>query len=245
MLSTIYNVILYQPLYNILIFLYNVIPGHDIGIAIILLTVIIRLILYPLSRQSIKSQKALQDLQPKMDQIKVQYKDNREKSAEAMMKLYKESKVNPFSSCLPVLIQIPFLIAVYQVFRTGLTAEHFELLYPFVANPGQIDPLFLNLVDLSKPNVVLAVLAGVAQFFQTKMLSTKKPPQKVEGSKDENMMAIMNKQMLYMMPILTVFIGLSLPGGLALYWLIITLLMVLQQYLVFRKKEITGLSIGK
>ncbi|HEX9664790.1 MAG TPA: YidC/Oxa1 family membrane protein insertase, partial [Patescibacteria group bacterium] len=230
MLTAIYTTILYQPLYNILIFLYNIIPGQDVGIAIIALTVLIKLLLYPLSRKSIKSQKDLQELQPKIDQLKEQYKDDREKMAGEMMKLYKESKVSPFSSCLPLLIQLPFFIAVYQVFRSGLTSESFDLLYSFVANPNQINHIFLGLIDLSRPNVVLALLAGAGQFFQTKMYTRRKPEQKSTGSKDENMMAMMNKQMLYVMPIFTVVIGFSLPGGLTLYWLVTTLLMIFQQY---------------
>jgi len=236
MLTAIYTTILYQPLYNILIFLYNIIPGQDVGIAIIALTVLIKLLLYPLSRKSIKSQKDLQELQPKIDQLKEQYKDDREKMAGEMMKLYKESKVSPFSSCLPLLIQLPFFIAVYQVFRSGLTSESFDLLYSFVANPNQINHIFLGLIDLSRPNVVLALLAGAGQFFQTKMYTRRKPEQKSTGSKDENMMAMMNKQMLYVMPIFTVVIGFSLPGGLTLYWLVTTLLMIFQQYFIFKKK---------
>ena len=122
--------------------------------------------------------------------------------------------VSPFSSCLPLLIQFPFLIAVYQVFRKGLTeAQSLDILYPFVHNPGSINAVSFGLVDLSKPNVVLAVLAGIAQYWVSKMLIGKKQP-KVPGAKDEGMTAMMNKQMTFFMPLITVFIGLSLPGGL-------------------------------
>src|SRR3989338_65550 len=115
-MAELFNTILVQPLFNLLVFFYNLIPGHDLGMAIIVLTVVIKLVLYPLSRQSIRSQKALKDLQPKMDALKKQYKDNKEKQAKAMMELYKTEKVNPLSSCLPLLIQLPFLIAVFHVF---------------------------------------------------------------------------------------------------------------------------------
>lgn len=233
----LFNTILYQPLLNFLVFLYNIVPGHDLGVAIILLTLIIKLILYPLSRQSIKSQKALQDLQPKIDALKKQYKDDKEKQAKAMMDLYRAEKVNPLSSCLPLLIQLPFLIAVFQVFRTGLNSASLELLYPFIQNPGQLNSISFGFIDLAKPNVILAVLTGAAQFWQTKMLSTKRPPKAMPGSKDEDMMAVMNKQMLYFMPILTVIIGVSLPAGLVLYWLVMTLLTVLQQLVMFKKKK--------
>ncbi len=236
----LYETILYQPLFNLLVWLYDVIPGNHIGLAIIALTVLIKLILYPFSLQAIKAQRAMQKLQPKLEEIKKKYKDNREQMSMEMMKLYQQQKVNPLSSCLPILIQLPFLIAVYQVFRNGLSNGSFELLYPFVANPGTIEPFFLGL-DLSQPQLILALLAGAAQYWQAKMMQSVRPPQpgglKLPGSKDEDMMAIMNKQMTIFMPIITVVIGMSLPGGLALYWFITTLLTALQQLVIFRKKD--------
>jgi len=235
-MTQFFTTILYQPLLNLLIFLYNIVPGHDLGAAIILLTVLIKLVLYPLSRQSIKSQKALQDLQPKVEALKKQYKDDKEKMAKEMMALYKAEKVNPLSSCLPLLIQLPFLFAVYQVFRTGLDSSSLGLLYPFIQNPGQLNAISFGFLDLTKVNLVLAGLTGLAQFWQTKMLMTKKQPA-VTGAKDENMMAMMNKQMLYFMPVFTVIIGASLPAGLVLYWLVMTVLTALQQLLMFKKNK--------
>ena len=154
-----------------------------------------------------------------------------------MMKVYKDEKVSPFSSCLPLLIQLPFLIAVYQVFRVGLSNGSLDLLYSFVANPGNINPIAFGFMDLSTPQIVLAVLAAASQYVQVKMLNTKKPPIKSEGSKDESMMVIMNKQMTFMMPLMTLFIGFSLPGGLVLYWFVTTLLTVFMQFFAFRKKK--------
>jgi len=246
LLSQSFTVILFQPLLNLLVFLYDVVPGHDLGVAIILLTILIKLILYPLARQSIKSQKALQDLQPKMEEIKKQYKNEKEKQAKAMMELYKNNKVNPLSSCLPLLIQLPFLIAVYQVFRVGLKSNTWPLLYPFVQNPGQLNLLAFGFLDLSKASIFLAVITGAVQYWQTKMLSTSMPPKavaKTEGAKDEDMMAVMNKQMLYFMPVMTIFIGVSLPAGLVLYWFVMTLLTVGQQALMFRKKKIPKVEV--
>jgi len=236
-MSEIFNAIFYQPILNLLVFLYNIVPGHDIGLAIIIMTVVIKLILLPLSKQSIKSQKTLQELQPKIDEIKKKYADNKEEQGRAMMQLYKQEKVNPFSSCLPLLIQLPFLWAVFMVFRAGLSGQSLNLVYSFIYRPEVINTISLGFIDLSKPNVVLAILAGLAQFWQAKMMTTKRPEVKGGGAKDENMMAIMNKQMLYMMPALTVFIGLSFPGGLALYWLVTTLLTALQQLYLFKQKE--------
>ena len=236
-MSQIFTVVFYQPILNLLVFLYNIVPGHDIGLAIIIMTVVIKLILLPLSKQSIKSQKALQEIQPKIDEIKKMYADKKEEQGRAMMELYKKEKVNPFSSCLPLLIQLPFLWAVFRVFRAGLSGQSLDLVYSFIYRPEVIDTISLGFINLAKPNVILAILAGLAQFWQAKMMTTKKPEVKSEGSKDESMMAAMNKQMLYMMPALTVFIGLSFPGGLALYWLVTTVLTALQQLYVFKKNK--------
>ncbi|NCO79886.1 hypothetical protein CO116_03080 [Candidatus Falkowbacteria bacterium CG_4_9_14_3_um_filter_38_19] len=236
-MANIFQVVFYQPILNLLIFLYNIIPGNDLGLAIIAMTVIIKLILLPLSKQSIRSQKSLQDLQPKINELKKRYADNKGAMGKAMMELYRQEKVNPFSSCLPLLIQLPFLWAVFGVFRNGLNGQSLNLVYSFIHRPEIINPLSFGLIDLSKPNVVLAVLAGLAQFWQAKMMSTKRPPLKSKGSRDEDMMAIMNKQMLYFMPALTVFIGLTFPGGLALYWLTTTVLTALQQLYLFKRQE--------
>ncbi len=241
-MGNFFTAIFYQPILNLLVFLYNTVSFQDLGVAIILLTVIIKAILWPFGKQSIKSQKALQELQPKLDELKKQYGDDKVGLSRATMDLYKESKINPLSSCFPLLIQLPFLFAVYRVFRDGLNNK-LDLVYSFIHKPEVIQGMFLGFLDLNKPNIYLAVLAGLAQFWQAKMMSTKKPVIKTDGSKDESMTAIMNKQMLYFMPAITVFIGASLPGGLTLYWFIITLLTALQQVLIFKnidknKKEV-------
>ncbi len=238
MLITIYNTIFYQPILNLLIFLYNILPGQDIGFAIIVLTVIVKVILLLPSAQSIRSQKALQAVQPEIDALKQKYGKDKEGLAKELMGVYKRNKVNPLSSCLPVLIQLPFLIAVYQAFRAGLAStENLKaLLYPFVAHPTMIQTTFLWVLDLAKPSIALAVFAGAAQWWQTKMLMHKRPSVKVPGSKDEDMTAIINKQMMYMMPVMTIVISMSLPSGLALYWLVTTLLTVVQQLYIFKQK---------
>ncbi|OGH74010.1 MAG: hypothetical protein A3G00_02210, partial [Candidatus Magasanikbacteria bacterium RIFCSPLOWO2_12_FULL_43_12] len=200
--------------------------------------VLIKLALYPLTASSIKSQKALTDLQPKLDVIKKEFKDDKQRLAQETMKLYKENKVNPMASCLPLLIQLPILIALYYVLQRGLTATNFDTLYSFVKSPDQINTISVGLVDLKNSNIILAVLAGAAQFWQAKMMMRKKAPKEAgEGAKDENMMSMMNKQMLYMMPIMTVFIGMKLPGGLTLYWLLSTVLTVAQQAVVFKHQK--------
>ncbi|MFA6417174.1 MAG: YidC/Oxa1 family membrane protein insertase [Patescibacteria group bacterium] len=234
-MAHIFTIVFYQPILNLLVWLYNIMPFNDFGAAIIALTVVIKLVFWPLGRKAIKSQKALQDLQPQIEEIKRQYADDKAGSSQAMMALYKNNKVNPFSSCLPLLIQLPFLWAVYRVFSDGL-ANNLDLVYSFIQRPEIINTFSFGFLDLSKPNTYLALLAGAAQFWQAKMMITKKPAIKTEGAKDENMMAIMNKQMLYIMPAVTVFIGFSLPGGLTLYWFVLTLLTAVQQAVTFKTK---------
>jgi YidC/Oxa1 family membrane protein insertase len=115
------------------------------------------------------------------------------------------------------------------------------MLYPFINNPGIINTISLGFFDLLKPNIILAFLAGAAQFWQSKMMITKKPPlikgKEIAGSSDEKMTAIMNKQIVYFMPIFTVIIGISMPAGLTLYWFLTTLLMALQQVWMFKKQR--------
>jgi len=222
-------------MFNGFVALYNLIP--DVGVVILVITVLIKVILYPLTKSSIKSQKALTDLQPKLNELKEKYKDNKQAIAQETMKLYKENHVNPFASCLPLLIQLPILIALYYVLQIALKGDQFQLIYPFMHNPGSINKVSLGLFNLENSSWVLAVLAGAAQFWQSKMMMRKRPDKPVPaGAKDEDTMAMMNKQMLYFMPFMTVFIGLSLPAGLTLYWFLSTLFTALQQLVMFKKK---------
>ncbi len=232
-----FNTILYQPIFNVFVFLYNVIPGHDVGLVILAITILVRLALYPLTGSSIKAQRSMQELQPKMAAVKKQYADDKQKQTQAIMELYKTNKVNPITSCLPMLIQLPILIALYMVLRDGLASKDLaQSLYSFINNPGTINQISLGFFNMAKPDYVLAVLAGAAQYFQAKTLSRKSPPKEAgEGGKDEAMMSMMNKQMLYFMPVMTVIIGFRLPAGLTLYWFFSTLLMALQQVWLFKK----------
>jgi YidC/Oxa1 family membrane protein insertase len=143
------------------------------------------------------------------------------------------------TSCLPLLLQLPIIIALYQVLSAGIGSKNLEtVLYPFVANPGHINATLFGLVNLAVPNIILAVLAGAAQFFQARTMLTPPAPQEAGAAgKDEDMAAAMNKQMMYMMPILTIIIGFSLPGGLALYWLTMSLLTVAQQHWTLKRSS--------
>lgn len=228
-MSQIFQTIFYQPILNLLIFLYNIIPGHQMGLAIIVLTIIIRLVLWLPSHKAIKSQKALQEIQPHVNKLKEEHKDNKEAMSRALMNLYKEKGVNPFSSCLPVLVQLPFLLAVFYVFQDSLHADKLEKLYSFIARPETINTQFFGLVDLAQPSWGIAILAGLAQFFQARTMISQRKNCVADGSSQDKMTETMNQQMLYMMPVLTVVIGVTLPSGLSLYWLTTTLWTIGQQ----------------
>ncbi len=228
----LFNTIFYQPIFNLLVYLYNILPGHDLGLAIIILTLIVRLVLYIPSKKSIKAQKGLATLQPEIDKIKEKYKDDKEKMGPELMALYKQKGINPLSSCLPMLVQLPFLFAIYRVFFNGLTkTTAMEALYPFVSNPGTLNPIAFGFLNLAEKNIWIAVLAGLAQFWQSKMLSAKKSP-------GGGMAGGITSQMTYLLPVFTIIIGSRFPAGLTFYWLLTTLFSIAQQYLVLgiRKK---------
>ena len=237
----LFHTIVYQPLYNILILFYNIIPGKDFGISIILITVLLRTVLIPLYKKQIESQKKLQELQPKIKALQEKTKNDKEQQTKQLMELYKEHKTNPFSGCLPLIVQLIFLIAIYRVLITissnGLAVDPTQL-YSFVSDPGKINQFFIFLVDLTKPSIVIAALAAIAQYFQTKMLMASQPkPETKQVSGQPDMAQIMSKQMLYLGPFLTLFIGIKFPAGLSLYWLAGTLFMLIQQISIEKKSK--------
>jgi len=233
----IFNIFLYKPLFNVLIFLYNSIPLHDLGISIIILTLFIRVLISPLSIKSFKTQKALAELQPKIKEIKEKYKGNVRKQNEETMRLYKEGKANPFSGCLPMLIQLPIFIALFQILKGLANPNQFSNLYSFVSHPGILNTSFLGILDLAQRSRILAVLAGLFQFIQSKMISslTGKQKGKSTGSQTDQMSQMMTKQMTYFMPIFLVFIYWKLPSALSLYWIIITVFSIGEQYYINKK----------
>ncbi|HNW55461.1 MAG TPA: YidC/Oxa1 family membrane protein insertase [bacterium] len=234
-MSSLFTVIFYQPILNLLVFLYNIIPGHDIGLVIIALTVLVKMILWPLSQKALHSQQSINKLQPKIKEIQEKYKDNKEEQGKALMDLYRQENINPASSCLPLLIQLPFLWAVFRVFRNGLTNGSLALVYPFITKPELLATVSFGIIDLAKPNIILAILTGVAQYFQAKT-ATKQAPANNGGQAGE-IAAMMNKQMLYVMPVMTAVICWTLPSGLALYWCLSSVLTILQQLYWFNKNN--------
>jgi len=231
MISYLFNTFFYQPLFNSLIFLYNIVPGHDMGISIIILTILIRLIIWPLTNKGIKNQRVLNKIQPQIEEVKRKFKNNKEGQAKALMALYSENKISPFAGLLPIIIQLPIIFALWRVFLNSVNLD-LNSLYSFVSAPVAVQSVFLGLFDLSQRSVVLAIISGVLLYFQTKMIMpsyAKAPEGKSSGTSDFGRM--MSKQMLYLGPVISIVVFWSLPAALPLYWIVVTLSTILQQYL--------------
>lgn len=244
-MSGLFNTILYIPFFNLLVFLYNTVAFNDFGVAIILLTLIIRLGLSPLSVKTIKSQKALAELQPRIKEVQEKFKNDAQKQTQEVMGLYRRHKVNPFSGCFPLLIQLPILIALYQVSVAGFGENSLSALYGFIKKPDFLNSTSLGFIDLTKKSILLSVIAGAVQFWQTKMSSSFSKnliPQKNQKDQKANPLGAINQQMLYFFPVITIIISMSFPAGLPLYWIATTLFSVLEQAYV---NKIYGESNGK
>jgi YidC/Oxa1 family membrane protein insertase len=232
-IAYLFHIIFYQPLLNALILLYIYFPGHDFGVAIVALTVIIRLLLYPLLAESIRIQKVTNELQPKVKEIQEKYKNDKERQVTLQMQLYKEHDANPFNGILLTLIQLPVLIALYLALRQGLGAGVSGQLYSFVHNPGAVNPMFFNLIDLSKQSHIMVLAAGVLQFFQSKMLFPAVSKSNAAGQKGDQMQTAMQQQMLYMGPIITIIFFWNFPAALSLYWVVASICAIIQQKIIF------------
>ena len=184
MISSLFNISLYQPLYNGLIFLIDVLPFVDAGVAIIIFTIIVKFILYPLSKKAVITQFRMKQIAPELEEVKERYKDNQQEQAVQTMNLYKKNGINPFVSVLLLFIQLPIIFALYFVFlKSGWPQVDTELLYSFVRVPGEISVYFLGIIDVSAKSWVLAIAAAVTNFFQVRFSM---PPlaEKKEGEKD-------------------------------------------------------------
>jgi len=228
----IYNEFLWRPLFNLLVFIYNTVPGQDFGVAVVLFTVIIRGILTPVHAKAQRAQRELSALQPEIQKIQKDHKTNREAQSKALMSLYAERKVNPFSGCLLMLVQVPVLITLFNIFGKGFDASLLEYLYAFVSNPGAINPISFGFLDLSKGNIILGVFAAATQFFQTKLSL---PPPVPTAAKNDFSRA-MQAQMQYVFPVLILVWSYSLPAALTLYWTILNTIGIVQETITRRQK---------
>lgn len=213
-MSSILTLLIYQPILNLTVFLYSTVSFHDLGIAIIAITIVIRAALLPLSLKTTRSQRAMSELAPEMEKIKKQHAGNNAAQSEAIMKLYREKGVNPLAGCLPLLLQFPILLGVYRVFLNIFKPEELQLLYGFIPNPGSIHHFAFGFLDISQSFPLVAILAGVVQFVQARMMMT---------GQQSTQTAALNQQMTYMLPIIIVVIGWNLPAGLSLYWIVTSL----------------------
>lgn len=237
MLGALFQAAIYEPLYNGLVYLIDIVPGHDVGIAVILLTLAVKVLLIPLSRQAIRTQTAMRTIAPEMEELKKKYKDNQEEQARAMFALYKERNIRPFSTFFLVLLQLPILFGLYWVFwKGGLPAINTEVLYSFVPSPPHADMSFLGLIDMGEHSIFLALLTGVTQYAYTRlsMGPRQKRAQSGGSSFSADMAHSFDLQARYVLPILFTGISYSLSAALPLYWATSNIFMIGQELLMGR-----------
>lgn len=236
-MNTLWTTFVYQPLANALLYIVSIIPGGNIGLAVIILTVLVKFLLLPLSFQSLRTQIAQKKIQPQLDVIKKTITDKQEQ-ARAMMELYKENGIKPFSSFLIILIQLPIIIALYTVFLRGTEAV-LPLAYSGLKLPETIHTLFLG-VNLAEKSIILALFAAVAQFLQIHFSpimranrTTKDTPQSDDPA--QMMANSMQRSMKYMMPLMIAFFAAVVPGAVALYWIVSSIVTLFQELVIYRR----------
>jgi YidC/Oxa1 family membrane protein insertase len=236
LIGLLFQEIFYRPLLNLLIWLYNVLPGGDFGVAIVALTLLTKLVFYPLTAKSIRAQKTLQELAPQIKEIQEKHKKDRQKQAEATMAFYKKNNISPFAGMLPLLIQLPILFALFKIITNVFNDGALALLYPFVGTPSVINHVSFGIIDLTATNnIVFGIIAGVLTFWQIKMIQPAKVIAQKTGGKPD-FQSVMQKQMLFMMPLMTGFFATKFASGLALYWIFTTIGTIVQQYIVQKSK---------
>ena len=234
MIATLFNELLYRPFLNLLIFLYQTVAFNDLGVAIVLLTIIVRFLLFPLFYKSLKNQTLLMKIQPHVKKIQEDHKNNREHQAKALMDLYKTHKVNPFTGIFLMLVQLPILIGLYQVFLHGFSdAGLLADVYPFITAPEHFNTFSFGLIDLQKRHILVTLLAAFAQYLQIRLAQSRK----VVGDQGKNPMASANKVMVFVGPLITIWILSFLPSAIGVYWLTTTVFSGVQQLLVNKRIE--------
>ncbi|KKQ96333.1 MAG: hypothetical protein A3C27_02845 [Candidatus Levybacteria bacterium RIFCSPHIGHO2_02_FULL_39_36] len=248
----IFNILFANPITNLLVGFYQLlftlhIP-YAFGFSIILLTVFIRILLYPLISAQIKSAHDMQKIAPHLSRVKEKYKDDKKRQQEEMMKLYKEHSVNPAAGCLPLIIQLPIIWSLYNVLTKavvlntsdGLSKINQVLYFDFLKIDKVWDTIFFGLPLGANPSslmgqlpliILVPILTGVFQFILSKMMMPEKVPQ-IPGTKEDDFQAVFQKQSLYIFPVMIGFFSLNLPIGLSLYWNTFTIFGILQQYLL-------------
>ena len=236
-LKVFYNEVFYRPLLGALVFLTSVLPGHDLGLAVILLTVFIRTLTFPFTHQMLKTQSAMKRIEPEVKKIYAE-KKNKEEQTKALMELYRAHGINPLSGFFMLLIQLPLLFAMYQVFWRCIPFQAGEV-YSFLNIPESINTMFLGFIPLTEASVLLAVLAAASQFLQAKLAVV------VSNSSDKkDMQRMMQTQMVYFFPIMIFFIAFKLPAAVSLYWTAMNVFAIVHEAIVRRKAEKRSASYG-
>ena len=234
MVSALFHTVFYNPIYNALVALVAFVPGSDVGIAVILVTILIRLLLLPFSLSAARTQRAMKALEPKIKELKEKHKGDKEKEALETLALYRDARVNPFASFLTVFIQIPILLALYWVFRyEAFPVIDAARLYAFTPVPHAVSLEFLGFISVTGKSIVLAVLAGITQFLQAHLAlsGTMKP---ASGGAQGDFQRVMGLQLKYVFPFLIATISYTTSGAVALYFITTNLVGALQEWHVRR-----------
>ncbi len=236
-MASLFHGLVYQPIYNALAFLIGAIPGGDVGIALIALTLLIRLVLFPLSLASIRTQISMRAIDPKLRALREQYKDDKEGLAKATMTLFKENKVNPFASFVFILIQLPIIIGLYIVLRGESKTVSFDpsVLYSFVHAPAHASLVFLGLVNLAGKSIVFALLVAVTQYFYARLMAPSAPPKPASGATptfQDDLARSMNMQMRYVYPVILALIAYFASAAVALYFIVSNSFSIAQELFV-------------
>jgi len=237
MIGAAFHTVVYLPIYNALVFFVDVVPTHDIGIAVIIVTIIVRLILFPLARKAIKSQMAMKAVAPEIEELKKKYKDKPDEQGKAMFALYRERKVNPFSGFLLLLLQLPVLLGLYWVFaRGGFPQVMPEMLYGFVKIPAVVNMSFLGLVDMGSHSIVLAVLVAITQAIYTRLsMGPTGTVTQTEASFSDEMAKSFDVQARYVLPGVIGVVSYFVAAAAPLYWVTSNLFMIGQEFFVGRR----------
>jgi YidC/Oxa1 family membrane protein insertase len=238
MFSQIWHSLFFDPIYNALVSIIDVVPHGDIGLAIVVLTILVKVCLLPLSISAARTQRIMRTIEPKLAKIKEQYKDNREALARETFALYKTSGARPFASILMMLIQIPVVIALYLSVYSGggvaLPKINTDLLYSFVPAPETVSMMFLGMIAMAGKSLPLAFLAGITQYVQAHLSFQNMPtpsPSDKPSFKDDFARS-MQLQMKYGMPIVIFFVAYTISAAIALYFLISNIVGIIQEFVV-------------
>jgi YidC/Oxa1 family membrane protein insertase len=217
--------------------LISILPSTNVGLAVILFTSLIKLILFPLTRKSVITQAKMKKLEPELAELKKKYEKDKQEQAKQTMAFYKKNEINPFSGFLLLLIQTPIILSLYYIFlRGGLPVINMDLLYSFIHAPALVNMHFLG-VDIGKPSIVFGLIAGITQFFQVQFSvpPIAKPAADAPSSFKNDLARSMNMQFRYVLPIFIFIISLKVSGAVAIYWATSNLFIIGQE-LVVRKR---------